>query len=217
MQAFWDVLIECDLEDQGFRGDVFTWRRGTIRERLDRSVCDPRWAALCPLTAVINDDFGKSNHRPIVINTEYNSGLTGFCPNGQMKFEARWLCESSVEHIIQTAWKRVKHLHEDAKFGEHTREVHEALHSWDKNVLKGPKKRLRELQKELNVSMAGPLSDEASTKQRELQLKIEEFLEQEELYWVQRGRVNWLQHGDQNTAFFYRSATARRKIFLSKV
>jgi hypothetical protein len=50
--------------------------------------------------------------------------------------------------------------------------------------------------------MSGPLSDEAIFKQRDIQLKMENLLEQEELYWVQRGRVNWLQHGDQNTAFF---------------
>ena len=102
-------------------------------------------------------------------------------------------------------------MHNQATFDEHTKEVHEALHSWDKEILKGPRRRLRELQKELNKSMTGPLSDEASAEQRELQLKIEDLLEQEELYWVQRGRVNWLQHGDQNTAFFHRSASARRK------
>jgi hypothetical protein len=42
-------------------------------------------------------------------------------------------------------------------------------------------------------------------------LQIENLLEKEELYWVQRGRVNWLKHGDQNTAFFHRFASARRK------
>jgi hypothetical protein len=40
---------------------------------------------------------------------------------------------------------------------------------------------------------------------------MENLLEQEELYWLQRGRVNWLKHGDQNTAFFHHSASARRK------
>ena len=59
MQAFHDALIDCDLEDQGYKGDVFTWRRGTIRERLDRSVGNPRWAAMFPLAAVINDDLGN--------------------------------------------------------------------------------------------------------------------------------------------------------------
>ena len=42
-------------------------------------------------------------------------------------------------------------------------------------------------------------------------MKLENLLEQEELYWVQRGRVNWLHHGDQNTAYFHRFATGCRK------
>jgi hypothetical protein len=55
------------------------------------------------------------------------------------------------------------------------------------------------------------LSDESVSKKREIQLQIENLLEQEELYWVQRGRINWLKHGDQNTAFFHRPASERRK------
>jgi hypothetical protein len=89
--------------------------------------------------------------------------------------------------------------------------VHAALHKWDKDVLKGPRRRLRELQKELNQVMIGELSDDAIARQKEIQIQIENLLEQEELYLVQRGRVNWLKHGDQNTSFFHRSATARRK------
>ncbi|XP_051221114.1 uncharacterized protein [Lolium perenne] len=125
MQAFRDVLNDRDLEDMGYEGDIFTWRRGKIRERLDRAVCNPRWADMFPIAGVVNEDFG--------------------------------------------------------------------------------------LQAELNRVMSGPLSDEAISKQRDIQLKMENLSEQEELYWVQRGRVNWLQHGDQNTAFFHRFASGRRK------
>ena len=92
-----------------------------------------------------------------------------------------------------------------------TEEVHTELHHWDKNVLRGPRHKLRILQKELNVVLSGPLSDDAVAKQMEIQLKIEALLEQEELYWVQRGRANWLKHGDQNTSFFHGFATARKK------
>jgi hypothetical protein len=33
-------------------------------------------------------------------------------------------------------------------------------------------------------------------------LLIEETLEKEGIYWVQRARSNWLKHGDKNTIFF---------------
>jgi hypothetical protein len=61
-----------------------------------------------------------------------------------MKFEARWLCEESVENIIETAWEKAKVLHAEASLSAHTKEVHEALHLWDKEILKGPRRRLRE-------------------------------------------------------------------------
>ena len=98
-----------------------------------------------PLAVVINEDFGKSDHRPIVINTEYNSGMSEVRSRGPLRFEARWLCENSIENIIQTAWERSKQENVHALLSAHTKEVHEALHTWDKEVLKGPRKRLREL------------------------------------------------------------------------
>lgn len=37
MDAFRDAMEGCKLQDLGFRGDKFTWERGTNRERLDRA------------------------------------------------------------------------------------------------------------------------------------------------------------------------------------
>jgi hypothetical protein len=38
MKSFQDCLSDCGLEDLGYIGDIFTWQRGKIRERLDRDV-----------------------------------------------------------------------------------------------------------------------------------------------------------------------------------
>jgi hypothetical protein len=42
------------LEDLGYIGNIFTWKRGNIRERLDRAVGDANWSALFPSTGVHN-------------------------------------------------------------------------------------------------------------------------------------------------------------------
>ena len=42
-------------------------------------------------------------------------------------------------------------------------------------------------------------------------LRIELILEQEEIYWIQRARANWLKHGDRNTSFFQQFAAQRRR------
>ena len=103
---------------------------------------------------------------------------------GPCRFEARWLAEEDVETIIQTSWEARKALGV-APFAELTADVHQALHSWDKKVLKGPRTKLRELQKKLNELLSGPLTDDAVIRQHELHMQIEKLLEQEELYWMQ--------------------------------
>jgi hypothetical protein len=55
------------------------------------------------------------------------------------------------------------------------------------------------------------VSSESTGRQKEIQILIENLLEQEEIHWLQRGRANWLMHGDHNTAFFHNAATARKK------
>ena len=55
------------------------------------------------------------------------------------------------------------------------------------------------------------MSDDNLAAQKELLLRIELLLEQEELIWVQRARLNWLKHGDRNTNFFQKFATSRKR------
>lgn len=47
--------------------------------------------------------------------------------------------------------------------------------------------------------------------QKEVMVRLELMLEQEEIHWFQRARANWLKQGDRNTSFFHNFATKRRK------
>ena len=43
--------------------------------------------------------------------------------------------------------------------------------------------------------------DDSIAAQKELLVRLELLMEQEEMIWVQRARANWLKHGDRNTNF----------------
>jgi hypothetical protein len=73
MQAFCDVLTDCSLDDIGFIGDPFTWRRGRIRERLDRALANRAWIDMNPGAVLKHLDYMKSDHRPILLDTEYQN------------------------------------------------------------------------------------------------------------------------------------------------
>ena len=70
--------------------------------------------------------------------------------------------------------------------------IHNDLHDWDRKILKAPRARLKKAQRELERLMNVPFTTEVSVKQKEMSVLIENLLEQDEIYWSQRGRVNWL-------------------------
>ena len=79
------------------------------------------------------------------------------------------------------------------------RQVHEELHVWDKKVLKGPTNRIKKMQKELEELWRVPLTDDSIAAQKELLVRLELLMEQEELTWIQHACANWLKHGDRNS------------------
>jgi hypothetical protein len=99
MQAFRQALDDCNLNDLGFSGDAFTWRRGKIRERLDRAVANPAWITMHPGAVLQHLGYIKSDHRPIILDTEYKPDLPTHTA-GPRQFEAKWLREPGFRQIV---------------------------------------------------------------------------------------------------------------------
>jgi hypothetical protein len=107
MQASHDALKDCELEDMGYLGDLFTWRRGKLRERLDRGVVNDQWNNAFPFASLVNSETTRSDHRPLLVDAEYLSNLHA-CKEIPRRFEARWLHEEAVEEMVKAAWDRAK-------------------------------------------------------------------------------------------------------------
>jgi hypothetical protein len=70
MQEFHDVLEDCELVDMVYTRYMFTWQRGKIQERLDRGVTNAQWNDLFPNLVLTNRETLKSDHRPLIIDTD---------------------------------------------------------------------------------------------------------------------------------------------------
>jgi hypothetical protein len=89
-QAFRDALTDCNLDDPGFIGDRYTWKCGRICERLDHAIANNTWSNLFPGAVLQHLDYCKSDHRAILLYTDFQSSL-GQSKKGPKRFEARWL------------------------------------------------------------------------------------------------------------------------------
>jgi hypothetical protein len=103
MQAFRDCLSDYGLDDLGYVGNKFTWKRGNTRERLDRAVGNAGWTHLFPHAGVHHLTSTGSDHIPILVDTDtYAAALSS--NRKRLRFEGRWLKEEQVGDIEPTSW-----------------------------------------------------------------------------------------------------------------
>ncbi|KAA3479296.1 reverse transcriptase [Gossypium australe] len=107
MDAFRDILEECQLMDIGYSGTWFTWERGnlpetSIRERLDRGVANEKWITLFPMGRVQHLSFSMSDHCPLLISKDYPKSYSA---QQKFHFESWWTLEDSTGKVIKEAWE----------------------------------------------------------------------------------------------------------------
>ncbi|XP_074282427.1 uncharacterized protein LOC141606944 [Silene latifolia] len=109
MDAFREALDDCALLDLGYRGSIFTWKRGNspetlIRERLDRAVATMEWREMYPSATTFVYPLYASDHAAILIKEEGNQGEVG-SRQRSFKFEPLWLSDAECGHVVKQAWE----------------------------------------------------------------------------------------------------------------
>jgi len=103
--ALADIVFEHGSLDLGFVGNPLTWsnRRlapSNIYELLDRAFCDSNWRLLFPRARVLHLSAHRSNHAPIMLNTE---GEVTSWPKS-FRFEAMWILDDTSRNVVERAW-----------------------------------------------------------------------------------------------------------------
>lgn len=107
MEAFWDCVTDCELEDLGFSGSLFTWYNNCegdqrILKRIYHALANSLWGDLFPNMCVVHGLDAYSDHCPLWVDTN------GIPPRrrGPKKFhfEAMWVREKGWAEIIDQVW-----------------------------------------------------------------------------------------------------------------
>jgi DNA-binding transcriptional regulator YdaS (Cro superfamily) len=111
-----------------------------------------------------------------------------------LRFEARWLRERNFHEIVDNAWATGYQAQTEGLAGR-LAFMHDILHQWDRSVLKKPQNKIKQVKREFEEITRAELNEENLRREKELAVELEKLLKQEEVYWAQRSRINWLKFG----------------------
>ena len=96
------------------------------------------------------------------------------------------------------------------------KEIKKSIKLWVPERSRNWKSRLQVLEDSIQdidlLAESSPISPEIWDRKQELRRKHHSILLEQEIYWKQRSRVQWLKEGDLNTSFFHKIANGRRRI-----
>lgn len=202
--SFRSFVSQNGLWDLKHSGNHLSWR-GTrythfIRSRLDRAMANCGWAEAFPMGRSKYLRFEGSDHRPLL--TFFNDSRTR--KKGLFRFNRTLTENPEVTDLVEGVWNL-----------DPLRSVVSKLNACRQSIIQWTKERNRksnilisESQATLDELLSAASPDlpriEAVTK------TLNDAYREEEAFWRQRSRIQWLKNGDRNTGFFHAATRQRR-------
>lgn len=206
--AFREALNFHNLKDMGLKEPNLTWKHrhnNTNKAgRLDRAVANLQWTYPFPRTILWHLPFLKSDHRTILLNI--NPSYSKFKGISYKRYEKWWCRHLGYHDQIKLA------ILENLKFSPLSWRLYNIATSFiNKMHSQGKKHPQNMVGRILNIwqSLESLPDDINSNTNIQLQQNLDDMLLQNELYWQQHWRIDWLQAGDRNTSFFHNRASNR--------
>lgn len=130
MEAFRDFLFAGNFSDLGYRGSFYTWKRGSLRECLDRGIATRPWQEMFPNCEVRVLAPIASDRNPLCLTL--HSGNSMRKKKRKFRFENMWLLESSCKELIHRIWKPFRNPDTMLSIMENIEEVSLALDKWNR-------------------------------------------------------------------------------------
>lgn len=214
IEAFREAVDICGLADLGYRGLDWTWQKKVAgwhfcRVGLDRALGSADWSNLFPFATVEHLTAAKSDHCPILLETELVV-TTVRAKQKRFRYECMWERDPRFGEVVAEAWNSSGKAQTVGALSEKLASVAGTLHRWGRSTFGAVRSELRSLRSQLAELRALPNRVGPSQEEERVEARMAELCLREEIMWRQRARIQWLAEGDNNTQFFHRKASARK-------
>ena len=200
-----------ELINSGCSGPNHTWFRGNSSDtfksaRLDRGLANEDWRMRFCEGAVRNLPKAASDHCPIIVSTN------GFSPipmvTKPFRFQAAWLNQARFHEFVYENWKTT------APVVPFLREFASKLQKWNReefyNIFRKKSELWARLEGVQSILASGRQSHLVKLEAK-LRREMDDVLNEEELLWFQKSRMEAIKDGDRNTRYFHLSTLMRRR------
>lgn len=204
--AFRSFVSQSGLWDLPHAGNHLSWRgvrhEHFIQSRLDRAMANCSWSELFPAGRSIYLRFEGSDHRPILTLFDQSKAPK----KGSFRFDRRLRKNPDIHKLVEDHWP----LPGQEAIISKTDRIRRKIMEWTREQNTKSCEVIREIQSTLEAALSASTPDPVLINSASLKLE-KAYLEEEE-YWQQRSRIQWLQCGDRNSGFFHAITRGRRQI-----
>ena len=191
MESFRNVVNFCSFLDLGYVGTDFTWCNmqeveNRIQLRIDRALANTEWIGKFEGVRVYHLVDSTFDHCALFLTnspSQYASNIKRF------HFEALWSKNKECRNIIESSWGMGVDLSTPKGFMANLKHCASELSSWSSSVYGHIPKKFRSKRNSLRALTQQDKNGEMNGKIRSLRRELNELLEDEELYWGQRGTL----------------------------
>ncbi|OMP14345.1 Endonuclease/exonuclease/phosphatase, partial [Corchorus olitorius] len=207
-----NCLNYCNLSEVAAKGQYFTWtnnrEEGSMTwERLDRAFANQNWFNNYSEAVLTNLPITTSDHGPMILQLQKSQ----YYKRRPYRFEWMWTTHHDCKEIIRSNWMQNSQGSAAYQLVKKIKATSIALKRWNKECFGQLQTRKVNLEKELEELQQNLFSEYKRKEEREKRKEYALLLEQEQMDWMQKSRVNWIIHGERNTKF-YHTITKKRRI-----
>ncbi|KAL5569408.1 hypothetical protein UlMin_025983 [Ulmus minor] len=201
---------------------MFTWANKQediifVQDRLDRFVGSLEWSSLFSNAQVTNLGFSHLDHRAVKVTlgsswvwVRRNSSKGGKRRFHRFHFEELWTRDEECREVISSAWGASGSLTWNPDIVDMLGMCAEKLDEWGFRKYGRIKREIDVLQQEIERKKSDSSFSSCVAEIEKLESELEGLLCQDEIYWKQRSRMEWMAHGDRNSRVFHLKASERK-------